>query len=446
MASLELRVHGHLAESVKEQIQSRFEGLRTISEASGETVLDLDDLDAAAQRALLSLLWDFGHDIAGIRRTKMETSTSSYPRSTRNPSVGASPWRIESSSSPGPWPVGVRTIALGAGADTVAEYTAEIWYPADAGLNEAYGSALDTFVYADKLPAASQHAIRDAEAAEGRRPTIAYWHGGYGHRREMAATCVFLASHGYVVVAPDFPGDHIALMYTDDPTIKDRPVDESAAARPQQAADVLDAIDASPDSFLKSVVDVSRIGSFGLSLGGFTALAVNSCSHRPSATVAIAPACGTRSPIPAIARLRHLLRLDNWKSDSATFLLTGSADALVIVDDVRELYEGIPSPKHMLVLKDAGHLHWADNAEQSHEQLRRDYLSGQFPDPELDGPAIGRAFRPFSELCPADHAVQTMRTICLAHFTGVLQGDLEAQEFLSDGLAASFEAQGIAVE
>lgn len=67
MASLEFRVRGYLADSVKEQIQSRFSGLRTISESSGETVFDVDRLDAAAQRALLNLLWDFGHEVTSMR-------------------------------------------------------------------------------------------------------------------------------------------------------------------------------------------------------------------------------------------------------------------------------------------------------------------------------------------------------------------------------------------
>jgi hypothetical protein len=67
MASLEFRVRGFLANAVKEQIQSRFDGLRTISESGGETVLDVDQLDVAAQRALLSLLWDSGHEVTSMR-------------------------------------------------------------------------------------------------------------------------------------------------------------------------------------------------------------------------------------------------------------------------------------------------------------------------------------------------------------------------------------------
>ena len=112
--------------------------------------------------------------------------------------------------------------------------------------------------------------------------------------------------------------------------------------------------------------------------------------------------------------------------------MTGGADALVIADDVRDLYARLPEPKCLAVLRTAGHLHWADNAELIHETLRQRYLSGDFPDPEIDGLAVGRAFRPFSELCPAQHAVDAMRSIGLAHFAANLISSNEARAFLAD--------------
>jgi dienelactone hydrolase len=249
-----------------------------------------------------------------------------------------------------------------------------------------------------------------------------------------------------VVIAPDFPGDHVSHIYSDDPAIKQRPVDESAEARPHQAASLMEAVAEGYHSFLDGIVDSESMGSFGMSMGGYTALAANSYSTRQTASVAIAPMCGIRSPIPQIGRLGKLLNVDDWKSNVSTFVLTGSVDALVIVDDVRELFDRMPSPKQLLILKDAGHLHWVDNAEQNHETMRLGYLSGQFPDPEIDGPALGKAFRPFSELCPAEHAADTMRAICLSQFRGILMGDTQAQHFLSNDLANTFAARGIAVE
>ena len=341
----------------------------------------------------------------------------------------------------GPFPVGVRTRNVEASASE--SYTTEIWYPA----SDRYANvvARDSFKFVDELPEATQDATRDAEPGDGRRSLIMYWHGGYGHRREMAELCVFFASHGFVVAAPDFPGDHISYMYGDNPEIKTRPVDASAEARGRQAADVIESLASGTDEFTAGIVDGENIGSFGLSLGGFTALAANTASRKIKASFPVAPAWGTRSPLPQMVRLSRFLRLEEWKSPASTFVLTGGADALVIVDDVRELHELLPGPKRLAILKAAGHLHWGDNAELVHETLRHRYLSGDFPDPEIDGPAIGRAFRPFSELCPAQHAIDVMRSIGLAHFEANLNNNDEACTFLAD-LAGTLARRGIDLE
>jgi hypothetical protein len=182
-----------------------------------------------------------------------------------------------------------------------------------------------------------------------------------------------------------------------------------------------------------------------MSLGGFTTLAANTVSRRIKASFPIAPACGSRSPVPQMERIARLLRLEEWRSPATTFVLTGGADALVIAEDVRELYARLPGPKRLAVLAGAGHVHWTDDAEFVHETLRRRYLSGEFPDPELDGPAIGRAFRPFAELCPAQHALDVMHSIGLAHFAASLKGSEPAHAFLAD-LAGNLARRGIDVE
>jgi dienelactone hydrolase len=341
----------------------------------------------------------------------------------------------------GAHPVGVRTTSVD-GVDGV-RYPIEVWYPARDIYRNAV--ALDTFKFVEELPEATQEAIRDAQPADGRRPLIMYWHGGYGHRREMAALCVFLASHGFVVAAPDFPGDHIKYMYGATPEIKNTPVDRSAEARGRQAAEVIERLAFGSDELTARIVDPEKVGSFGLSLGGFTTLAVNTASRRIKASFPIAPAWGSHSPLPQMIRLTGFLHLEQWKAPASTFILTGGADALVIADDVRDLYARLPGPKRLAILRGAGHLHWADNAELMHETLRHRYLSGEFPDPEIDGPAVGRAFRPFSELCPAQHAVDAMRSIGLAHFAANLSDSVEARAFIAD-LPGGLAQRGIDLE
>jgi hypothetical protein len=77
---------------------------------------------------------------------------------------------------------------------------------------------------------------------------------------------------------------------------------------------------------------------------------------------------------------------------------------------------------------------------------RKAYLSGEFPDPEIDALALGHAMRPFAELVSEADANATARALLLAHMDSVLRGDARATRFLDDGLAATFAQRGIDLE
>lgn len=348
----------------------------------------------------------------------------------------------------GEYPVGVRTIELLDETGDSQNITIEVWHPAMENYRgkDLDESTKDRFMIIDEWPEAPQNAVRDAESLQRKNPLLMYWHGGYGHRREATEICTYLASHGFTVASPDFPGDHARDMHSKNPAIKDKPIDESAKARPRQASAAIDRIISGNYDFLNSIVDADNIGSFGVSMGGYTTLALNSVDARQKASVAFAPMCGKNSPAPQIPRLSKLLRVDDWKSSVATFIATGSEDALVIADDVRELFSRVPGPKRLAVLNGAGHIHWADQAESVHETFRAYYLSPTFADPELDGPAMAAAFRPFSELCPAQHSIDTMRAICLGHFEKHLKGNADAAAFLDNDLGGVLTARGIDIE
>ncbi|GAA1843455.1 hypothetical protein GCM10009836_23520 [Pseudonocardia ailaonensis] len=61
----ELTVRGTLAQDVLEVIRSRFD--RVSATCGNRSVLVVDDLDQAAVRALLTLLWDTGHELLEMR-------------------------------------------------------------------------------------------------------------------------------------------------------------------------------------------------------------------------------------------------------------------------------------------------------------------------------------------------------------------------------------------
>jgi len=116
---------------------------------------------------------------------------------------------------------------------------------------------------------------------------------------------------------------------------------------------------------------------------------------------------------------------------------------------MRALYRQLAAPKRLAVLGLAGHMHFADGAEFVHEWFRAGYLSGEFSDPELKGEtgaALGRAMRPFSELCTEAQSLGTARSLCLAHLDAYLKNAGEAHAFLDGNLARSFASLGVALD
>ncbi len=67
MPRCELSVDGRLADAVVELISSRFGPVTTSSGPGRRTTLSVEAPDPAAERALLTLLWDTGHDVVEMR-------------------------------------------------------------------------------------------------------------------------------------------------------------------------------------------------------------------------------------------------------------------------------------------------------------------------------------------------------------------------------------------
>jgi dienelactone hydrolase len=347
-------------------------------------------------------------------------------------------------------PAGVRTIEL-RGANGRELFTTEVWYPATPAYQgrDLDAATCDAFTFAPGLPGAQQRAVRDADALRGSYPLVLYFHGGYGHRREATEICTHLASHGYVVAAPDFPGDNVVDTVGRErgttAKVAHTPIDESARRRPLQAVAVLDALH-SATAKLRLDVRADRVGCCGFSMGGYTSLAVNSNDKRFAASFAMCPMYGTRGMTPQVRRLQGLLRVDDWGRPVPVLILAGEVDPFVALPDLHELHAKLSSPKRLVVLKRAGHLHFADGARAVHETMRAAYLSGEFPDPELDALALGTAMQPFAELCSEADSLATARALGLALMDAELKRNAHARTFLSNDLAAKFAARCIALE
>lgn len=193
-----------------------------------------------------------------------------------------------SASEPGEFGVGKTTVEVTGARDR--QLPVEVWYPVDPA--DAEGSTPATYDFPG-IPVPSG-AIDGAPVAEGDFPLVVYSHGNGGLRYVSAFLTEHLASHGFVVMAPDHVGNTAIDTFTgasEDRTqvALDRPVDVSAV------------IDAALDgaSGLEDVtptIDAEAVGVIGHSFGGFTTLAVASgfgdtpADDRVAALVAMAPA------------------------------------------------------------------------------------------------------------------------------------------------------------
>lgn len=352
----------------------------------------------------------------------------------------------------GPFPVGVRTLTMRDEARGGRELTVEVWYPAEESLRglDLDATCGDTYTVVPTLPKLRQQAVRDAAPADGRLPLILHAHGANGDRRDKTYLCTHLASHGYVVSSPDFPGDTIADMVRDQQSGTRKrstmSIDDLAGYRPRDAAFVVERMIAGADSALADRIDPDKVAACGHSFGGWTSLALNSVSRRPCATFAMAPLWGRRSPLPQLRRVGPRLRLDDWGRRVPTFLLAAELDNCVMLDDLRDLAVLLPSPSQFAVMPRAGHMHFGDHAEMVHELMRSIWASPDFPDPENDGPALARSARPFAELMPEAQAHDTVRALCLAHMDAHVKGMVPARAFLERGLVATFNARNIPLD
>ena len=73
MISTEILVRGSLAGTIESLIVSRFGALAITPAADGRSTRIAGEMDQSAERALLALLWDTGHDVISMRSTSTST-------------------------------------------------------------------------------------------------------------------------------------------------------------------------------------------------------------------------------------------------------------------------------------------------------------------------------------------------------------------------------------
>ncbi len=163
----------------------------------------------------------------------------------------------------GPWQTGVWTNSFSS--DAATEHWVDVWYPATdfgTGPVEYYGGptwTLDGDGYRDATPACTEP-----------RPVMVHSHGSSSIRWELFPLMEFMASHGWIVVAPDHTGNTYYSTGTPWRTLMER--------RPRDIHATFDWVvrqSADPSGPLFGCVDESDgYVVSGYSFGGYTAYAV----------------------------------------------------------------------------------------------------------------------------------------------------------------------------
>ena len=269
----------------------------------------------------------------------------------------------------GPYPIGVTTLKLqSAGRDILVE----VWYPAN---KSSVGQPTDVYTYPEDAPPGAvdgvegaclalsplpSGAARDAVPASGGPfPLVIFSHGTTSTRVQSASVTSHLATHGFVVAAPDHTGDTLLEFF--DKKGSQNPLGDPIAAlmiainRVKDVKAIIDHMSqqaTTQGSCFLGLVDANNVGVFGHSFGGFTALAASggmtigeTADPRIKAVLPVAPGGTSYSKA----------------SDDPILSMGGDADVTTTFNaETKVAYDRSSAPKHLVKLLGAGHLTVSD--------------------------------------------------------------------------------------
>ena len=276
--------------------------------------------------------------------------------------------------SMGPYPVGVTTTVMMdlnridpmiQGPRTLPT---EIWYPSnDLALKMPLNKHSDFFFKGN--PALSMAikmayqvdvrefdktfkntAYRDAPVAEGVFPLIIFSHGNGGFRMQSVFWCEHLASHGYIVVAPDHTGNSAATVIDGKLILNNHDRAQSAIDRPMDVSFLITQMgkwNAGEDSRFARKISMDQIGVGGHSFGGYTCTWV---AYKDERIDAIVPMAGTAPNITAPNDCPVLIIM---ATEDDTLGIAGNAA-------IREYYKNSIGPRYFIEFVDGGHFSFTE--------------------------------------------------------------------------------------
>jgi len=242
----------------------------------------------------------------------------------RSSAAGAAGGTVGAPDEFGAHGVGYRTETIVDGTRPGRVLTTAVWYPTRTRLptaGSAGGPAPASYEIAPNVGMQSRVAVADAPVERGPFPLVVLSHGSAGDRTQLASLAEALASHGFVVAAPDHPGDTMA----DFAAGRQEAQIAEASDRPLDASAVIDWM-LCPYRDFGPVLNPGQVAVVGFSFGGLTAL-VSSVGFlrapgdpRVKAVVALSPASAVL-PAGVVARIRV-----------PTLLIGGTIDPLTPIE------------------------------------------------------------------------------------------------------------------
>ncbi len=329
---------------------------------------------------------------------------------------------LDAARQRGPYGVGVTTIDLvdtsrptEANGDVPAsnerKLTVEVWYPADTS--------------------AAQPEARDVALNRGDAPypLIIFAHGLGGNRRQSVSYTQHLASHGYIVAAPDFPLSNLGAA--------GGPRLAAVLEQPKDVSFVIDSMlqfNGQRSHVLEGAIDSKKIGMTGHSLGALTTM-LN--IYGPSRDPRIRAALPFATP--------GCFLPDGFAGDTSVPLLVlgGTDDLITPPVSNRRAYEIANSPRYLAELAGADHVRFADI------DLTDTQISGQGGLAKIFGSSfaadaievgqklgghinacglVGAA--PSDPLLTGERQRELLRTVAVPFFDAYLRGDKASRDLL----------------
>lgn len=305
--------------------------------------------------------------------------------------------------------------------------------------NRSFGGSserkLKTLVWYPAQGAGGKDAAVDGSA--GPYPLIIFAHGLSGSSGQSTSYTKHLASHGYVVAAPDFPLSSGGAP--GGPTIAD------IGNQPKDVSFIIDrilAFNGQDGHLLRGAVDGSRIGMTGHSLGAFTTLLTVYGGLRDDRIRAAAPLSGSGC----------FMTPDTVGGTSVpVMLMIGSEDLLVAPAGNRRAYDLVNAPRYWVELVGGNHLRFADiDVEDAPFLAALDRLLGRSSSdstpsssdgtPQAGSGTLGacgqRGQGTGIPTIKLDRQQELLRAFATPFFDAYLRGSEDAKKFLDDDLSS----------